>query len=304
MNQSKMIRANGMRWKNTHISPSKLNTWLTCPMMFYYNYIRRIARQSKVFFPQGTAVHYGVELLNNDLAAGKTPDRDYYLMKMEECWLDEVSREGGEIFDFKGNMLTTKQISSAYTDCERWFDIYFDAAITNDIPNFDAASVVETEIDIMREVVHHKEGPLGVSLRGRVDWVIDLDNDIAKLADLKTASTHWMGRWSEGKANTQLQATAYGYITGKDLDFSYVIIPKASEKDAPNTKVEHYKTYRNENHYMRLEDIVFNFIRETDVLNDYNGFTPYCRVKPTSSPNSHCDNLCDFKAVCAKENFD
>ena len=301
MNQSEMIRADGMKWKNIHLSPSKIGTWLTCTMMFYYNYIRRIPRKSKVFFPQGTVIHYAVELLQNDLAAGKEPDYDYYLMKMEECWLDELSKEGGEIYDNKGNILTTMQLSKALAECERWFTMYYMAAKNNEIPDFDPSCVKETELDIMREVVHYKHGPLGVSLRGKVDWAIDLDGPVAKLADLKTASTHWMGRWGQAKADAQLQCTTYGYITGKDTEFSYVVIPKASEKDKNTTKIEHYKTSRNKHHYMKLEDVVYNFLIQTDVLNNYEGFVPYPNPKPSAT--QHCDKLCDFKQICFKENF-
>ena len=118
-------------------------------------------------------------------------------MKMEECWLDELSKEGGEIYDNKGNILTTMQLSKALAECERWFTMYYMAAKNNEIPDFDPSCVKETELDIMREVVHYKHGPLGVSLRGKVDWAIDLDGPVAKLADLKTASTHWMGRWGK-----------------------------------------------------------------------------------------------------------
>jgi len=301
MNQSEVIRSNGMPWKLPDISPSKLGTWLTCPMKFYYNYIRRIPRKSKIFFPQGTVVHYAVELLHNDLAAGKTLDKEYYLMKMEECWLDEVERERGEIYDNKGNLLNEKNLKFHFKETERWFDVYFEAVENNTIPNFDPASVKETEIDLLREVVHHTEGPLGVNIRGKIDWVIDLDSDVAKLADLKTASTHWMGRWSKIKADAQLQATCYGYLTGKDCDFSYVIVPKVSEKDRAKAAIEHYQTKRTSKDYIALEDIVLNFVKQTDVLNNYKDFVPYCNPSPTMY--SHCNRLCDFTELCYEENY-
>ena len=133
----------------------------------------------------------------------------------------------------------------------------------------------------MRRVIHREHGDLGVCIRGKIDWVIDLDGDVARLADLKIASTHWMGQWSDTKASSQLQATAYGYAIGT-LDFSSdMVIPKASAKDAPSTKLEHYRTKRGEKHYAALEDIVWNFIQQTDVLNDYENFTPFPNPDPT-----------------------
>ena len=90
---SESIRANGERWRNPHISPSKLSVWLKCTAAFDFHYIRRLPRKNKVFFPQGTAVHLGVELLNQDLHAGRKTDFDYYVLKMEEVWNEEIERE-------------------------------------------------------------------------------------------------------------------------------------------------------------------------------------------------------------------
>lgn len=300
MTTSESFRANGERWQNTHISPSKLNVWLRCPASFYFHYIRRLPRQNKVFFPQGTAVHLGVELLNNDLNAGKTPDYDFYVMKMEEVWDDEINR-GGKLHDSKGNPIPVEKHAYHFSEVERWFKIYYDAAVAGQVPDFDPASVKETELDVMRRVVHPVHGDLGVFIRGKIDWVIDLEGDVARLADLKTASTHWMGQWSETKASAQLQATAYGYAIGKPLDFSYMVIPKASAKEAPSTRLEHYRTKRGEGHYARLEDLVWNFVQQTDVLNDYENFVPYANPEP--SKYSHCGKLCDYKDACKKEFF-
>lgn len=297
---SESIRANGERWRNPHISPSKLSVWLKCTAAFDFHYIRRLPRKNKVFFPQGTAVHLGVELLNQDLHAGRKTDFDYYVLKMEEVWNKEIER-GGKLHDSKNNVIPVEKYEYHFNEVVRWFKIYFDAAVAGQVPGFDPTTVKETELDVMRRVIHREHGDLGVYIRGKIDWVIDLDGDVARLADLKTASTHWMGQWSATKASSQLQATAYGYAIGKPLDFSYMVIPKASAKDAPSTKLEHYRTKRNDKHYAALEDIVWNFIQQTDVLNDYENFTPFPNPDPTKY--AHCGKLCDYKDACKKEYF-
>jgi len=301
MNQSEMIRSNGMQWKLIDLSPSKLGVWITCPAKFDYQYIKRLTRQTKIFFPQGTVVHYGAEVFLKDYTVGKNLDLDYYLLKMEGCWLDEIDKARGEIYDGKGNLLTESNLKFHFKECERWFEIFFGAVVEGKIKDFDPKTVKEIELDLMREVIHYKHGPLGVNIRGRIDWAIDLEGEIAKLADLKTASTHWMGRWSSIKADAQLQATCYGYVTGKDLEFSYVIIPKVGEKDRGTAKIEHYKTTRNKRDYMILEDIVYNFIKSTDVHNNYDGFVPY--PNPSPSLHKHCTKLCDFQEQCYKDYF-
>lgn len=294
------IRAAEEPWRINHISPSKLAVWLKCPASFYFHYIRRLPRHNKVYFPQGTAVHLGVELLNQDLNAGREPDYDYYVVKMEEIWQYELDK-GGPLYDSKGNVIPPSKYDFHFAEVERWFKIYFASALAGNIPDFDATCVKETELDIMRRVVHPVHGDLGVFIRGKIDWVIDLEGDVARLADLKTASTHWMGQWSDTKASSQLQATAYGYAIGKPLDFSYVVIPKADAKSASSTKVEHYRTQRGETHYAGLEDLMWNFIQQTDVLNNYANFVPY--ANPDPSKYSHCNKLCDYKDACKKEFF-
>ena len=134
---------------------------------------------------------------------------------MDDVWQDELHQNNGKFFDFKGNLLTPAQLEHSFNECARWFGMYYRAAKAGSIPDFDATSVKETELDLMREVIHPEHGPLGVSVRGKIDWVIDLDGPVARLADLKTASTSWMARWGAPKADGQLQATAYGYASGK-----------------------------------------------------------------------------------------
>lgn len=301
MTTSEMQRGENVRWDRSHISPSKLSVWMKCPASYWYQYVQRVPRQSKVFFPQGTTVHLGVELLHNALAAGETPDAAVIQMKMEQCWLDEVEKAQSGVFDNKGNRLSPFQLETAYAECERWYSVYERNILEHTIPDFNPLDVKETEVDAMREVIHRDHGPLGVAVRGRIDWVMDLSGETARLGDLKTASTHWMGQWAEAKAHGQLQATAYGYITGKPLDFSYVIIPKVKAHEAHDAKVEHYKTTRNGHHYLRFEDIIYNFLRQTDVLNNHAGFVPYAANDP--SKYTHCSKLCDFKEQCGKDFF-
>ena len=66
-------------------------------------------------------------------------------------------------------------------------------------------------------------------------------------------------------------------------------------------RLEHYRTKRGEKHYAALEDIVWNFIQQTDVLNDYENFTPFPNPDPTKY--AHCGKLCDYKDACKKEYF-
>ena len=46
---------------------------------------------------------------------------------------------------------------------------------------------------------------------------------------------------------------------------------------------------------------MWNFIQQTDVLNNYANFVPY--ANPDPSKYSHCNKLCDYKDACKKSSF-
>ena len=71
-------RADGQRWQKNHISPSKLDLWSKCSAAFWFRYVMGVRKPGKVWLPQGTAVHAGVEHLLNDLSAGVERDKEYY----------------------------------------------------------------------------------------------------------------------------------------------------------------------------------------------------------------------------------
>ena len=145
--------------------------------------------------------------------------------------------------------------------------------------DFDATSVKETELD--PRVSFTRARALGVSVRGKIDWVIDLDGPVARLADLKTVN-ELMARWGF-KADGQLQATAYGYAGKPRLLLRRHPHGERQGRTAPplNTTAQ-----RNERHYRVFEDTRFNFVRSTDVLNNHEGFIPFPNPEPNQ--NSHC----------------
>ena len=65
---------------------------------------------------------------------------------------------------------TTKSLPAdipTTNEVERWFKIYFDAAERGAVPDFDPTSVIETELDVMRRVIHPVHGTL-VFIRGKL----------------------------------------------------------------------------------------------------------------------------------------
>ena len=134
--------------------------------------------------------------------------------------------------------------------------------------------------------------------------MVDVDGPVARLADLKTSNPNARWGWSDNKADAQLQATAYGYMTGKPTEFDYIIIPKEEvftasgmrKNSVKESKPYRAKTVRTKLHYDAFINRLRAFVRDTDLHNDYQNFKPWPNQKPTNY--GWCDQLCDFKDEC------
>ena len=298
-------RADGLRWEKNHISPTKLNLWSKCSAAFWFRYVLGVRKPGKVWLPQGTAVHAGVEHLLNDLSAGVQRDKDYYLLMVEMGWDEEVEKAKGIVYNKKGWEMTEVQKQHSLEDAQHWFSGFYDALQDGGtIDGFDPRSVTETEVDAIRQVDWGPEGGPETFVRGKVDWVVDVDGPVAKLADLKTANPNPKWGWSDNKANATLQATAYGYLTGKPTEFDYIVIPKhpiytdggAVKREVKDAKPYRAKTVRTQLHYDAFVNRLRAFVRDTDLHNDYKNFRPWPNQKETNY--GWCDHLCDYKEEC------
>ena len=282
----------GKDWTRADLSQSRLNTWLDCRQKYTYQYIERLERQNKVFLPQGQIVHHALEVFINDHQKGLNPPIDYYLMEMETMWITEI--EKGSLYDNNGNQLTEKQTEGALNDCKRWVTNFIIAVQEGDFTDYDLTKVVAAELDVRRQIPG-----TDFYLRGKIDWVVDMSGPTAKLADLKTASTHWMGAWTQNKADTQLQATTYGWISGLPLEFTYVVLYKTKEGEKP--KIETHVTRRDQRDYSMLETTVRSFLRDTNYPS-HEGFEPFPQTDG-GTKYAHCGKLCDFKTQCKEQFF-
>ena len=109
--------ANGRRWENNHISPSKLDLWSKCSAAFWFRYVMRIRKPGKVWLPQGTAVHAGVEHLLNDLSAGIQRDKEYYELMAEVADQKEISsKQPASGLNADGNLASGAGSTVGYTE--------------------------------------------------------------------------------------------------------------------------------------------------------------------------------------------
>ena len=276
-----------------------LSTWLTCREKFRLKYVERLKEPDGIYFPQGNTIHAALYDFH------QTPDIDSELLlsMAETYWNNEI--EGREFYDFKGNRLDAEDIEKAYEDTLRWLRGYVDSVKAGDFPLINFATPPEQ--DVSGDV----EGT-GFTARGYVDFfpkevtimpsgeiLMDCKDGSVHIGDFKTGSKKF-NAWNQVKADIDLQPTVYGYVMGKKpMTFHYVVIEKTASHEKPSLK--HIITKRDESDYAMFENIVKEFERSADRLNQYeNGiFFP----EPSMGFGRFCSKLCSFKETCWKTNF-
>ena len=286
-------------WTLGNVSYSMLSTWLTCREKFRLKYVERLKEPDGIYFPQGNTIHSALYDFH------QTPDIDSELLlsMAETYWNNEI--ESREFYDFKGNRLDAEDIEKAYEDTLRWLRGYVDSVKAGDFPLINFATPPEQ--DVSGDV----EGT-GFTARGYVDFfpkdvtimptgeiLMDCKDGSVHIGDFKTGSKKF-NAWNQVKADIDLQPTVYGYVMGKKpMTFHYVVIEKTASHEKPSLK--HIITKRDESDYAKFENIVKEFERSADRLNQYeNGiFFP----EPTMGFGRFCSKLCSFKETCWKTNF-
>lgn len=286
-------------WTLGNVSYSMLSTWLTCREKFRLKYVERLKEPDGIYFPQGNTIHSALYDFH------QTPDIDSELLlsMAETYWNNEI--EGREFYDFKGNRLNAEDIEKAYEDTLRWLRGYVDSVKAGDFPLINFATPPEQ--DVSGDV----EGT-GFTARGYVDFfpkdvtimpsgeiLMDCKDGSVHIGDFKTGSKKF-NAWNQVKADIDLQPTVYGYVMGKKrMTFHYVVIEKTASHEKPSLK--HIITKRDESDYTMFENIVKEFERSADRLNQYeNGiFFP----EPSMGFGRFCSKLCSFKETCWKTNF-
>lgn len=296
-------------WQNNHISQSKLDLFNKCQLAWWFRYVQKIRKPSKLWLPQGSATHVGVENFLDDLKGDGVKDLTHYLLLMEMYW-DENS---DLILNKDGVEMTAEEKYRALQDAQHWFRGFYENTHKDPtIGGLDLREVTGTEVEMMRKVDWgDRDGP-EIYVRGKIDMVLDLDGPVAKLADLKTSSPNKSYAWTPDKARRKIQATAYGYIVGKPVEFDYIVLPKESRftkrgndvKEPAQVVPYRVTTTRNEVDYEMFLNNLHDFVKTVDLENEYAGFRPYATglIDPKWG-NDWCGQLCDYKEECeAKHN--
>ena len=114
---------------NKPLSPSAINTYLSCPLKFYFSYVEKVRTvtqvQEEVSPSQfGNIVHHAMqtlygrfkdELISAELLNMLVSDSTSIRSAVEKAMVQEYKREEADVsIDFKGNLLITREVVQRY----------------------------------------------------------------------------------------------------------------------------------------------------------------------------------------------
>jgi len=189
-----------------HWSYSSLNCYLQCPMKYYFRYVEQApVERTGVCFPFGRAFHLVLSMRANkgaDFKLAEAKDNFAELFKVETDASENLTYKPDETF----TSCVAKAGEMLAVVWENWQD---DFAVKSVADSF------TIEVPGLRK-----------PLIGEFDLVVTDGGDEA-IVDWKTASA----KWPMGKADRELQATAYCYayrqLYGVNPIFRYDVVTKS-----------------------------------------------------------------------------
>lgn len=124
------------------MSPTALNTYLSCPYKFKLNNLIKVPRAKNIYFAFGTAVHRALELFHQKFRNESIlPKKEYLLQEFEKALQKEVLLD----LDFRDRLKKGQEILTHYYDyyvetfvpplfTEKLFGYSYSRCLLNDIP--------------------------------------------------------------------------------------------------------------------------------------------------------------------------
>ena len=178
-----------------YISPSRLNSWIACPLKFQFRYVDGMRSPSTPSLFLGKQVHAGLETYYRHRMLGITLTPEDVTARMNAAWDDAVAEEG---IDFD----TSKEELALRNQAEALVRAYLDQAP----PNEPKPLAVEARMEVPL-IDPANEEDLGIPLLGIVDLILD-GPDGATIIDFKTSA-----RSAPPSAiSHEIQLTSYAYL--------------------------------------------------------------------------------------------
>lgn len=222
-----------------HVSPSQLILYENCPHLWYLRYVKSYWPPKTHALKFGIAFHDGVEQMMKNW--GSNAALDNAGSKFDDSY---IFGQHGEEPD--------KWCSKAYDMYQRLF---------SGLETFESFEPLETEITIQKDL-----------LKGRIDCLAKIDGE-KYIIDWKSGSYPY----SEERIDTDLQLTAYCWLTDNEYKPAFILVTKGSPRfyfyPARRTKgdLARFKNYM-DSVIWQMENRKF-FPKNTDFCSSYGGCT-------------------------------
>lgn len=250
------------------LSPSKIQTYMTCPLSYYFKYVEKIPTITNGRAWMGSAVHYGIEQAhkekNNQLGL------EAYVQKFNNKSIEiNWQEEEPEALQSEGYNLLKK-----YLDSEEYRNLA--------IINTEVEIYIPFDIDIpLKSITPIYEWKESEKDHDKIHCFIDavIKNGII---DWKTTKRKWTQDQAERSIQFTIYAMAYSYLSGQSevpIE-THVLISKREPE------IQILKTTKTQGDFENIKNVIFQIIKA--INNEI--FYP--------NPNMLCENYCDYKSLC------
>ena len=263
-----LTKRNGGVWD--YISPSRLNTWLACPLKFKLKYIDGVRAPSSPAAFVGKAVHSGLEHFYRHRQLGLNLTPDQVANRLADDWDQIVIGEGMQFIETGEEQLCQQQTLNLVL------------AYLKQVPP-DEPRPMAVEAAVEAPLVDPVTGEdLGMPLVGIMDLVLP-DPDGAVIVDFKTTTRS--GGPLEVAHEIQLGCYAYLFRHASGAQEGALEIRNIIKTKVPKVQTHRYAA-RNDKHFTRLFAVIRAYL--DDLHSDRFVFRP----------GLGC-STCDFRGPCA-----
>lgn len=230
----------------SYISPSRLNTWLKCPVAFKLRYIEGIRSPTTPSLFLGKAVHAGLECFYRHRQVGMHLEPEDVVQRLDLCW-EALLAEDNMTFASTSDEDKLKQQAAVLI-----------GAYLAQLGDEQAPSAVETTLQ--EPLIDPFTGEdLGIPLLGIVDLIVP--DDGAVVVDFKTAARS--GPPTEKVHEVQLSAYSYLYRATTQQVEAALQIRSLIKTKTPKIEYREYPT-RSESQLRRFFRIVRAYLDDLD----------------------------------------
>lgn len=171
-----------------HLSVSQIDTYLRCPLDFYYRYVLNVPEEASSTASYGTTIHALIEAINRALISGQVIELADLESQFETLWVPEGYLSNDHARRAKKQALST--LRNFYRN------------------HYELEKVVPHQVEEPFSVILQPEM---VRLKGRLDVVFQTNEGI-EIRDYKTSSTVTTPEKAKSRASGSDQLTLYALV--------------------------------------------------------------------------------------------